>query len=124
MTGRYPNGPPHLKVKNVRHGKLQKCIPSFFAHPLVEGITTWDPADGAWLGAPSGLMRKDSSLKPIYHKLHSLIHGEWKTDVTLKTDDNGYVTLDGYKGLYEAAANGKKAEFTLSDGAEKRIILE
>lgn len=94
-----------------------------FAHPLVEGITTWDPGDGAWLGAPSGLMRKDSSLKPIYHKLHSLIHGEWKTDVTLKTDDNGYVTLNGYKGLYEAVANGRKAEFKLSDATEQKIVL-
>ena len=95
-----------------------------FAHPLVEGITTWDPADGAWLGAPSGLMRKDSSLKPIYHKLHSLIHGEWKTDVTLKTDDNGFVTLDGYKGEYVAVAGEKKAKFKLSDNNQQKIILE
>ena len=94
-----------------------------FAHPLVEGITTWDPADGAWLGAPSGLMRKDSSLKPVYHKLHSLIHGEWSTDVTLKTDENGYVTLEGYKGEYEAMCGGKKAAFKLSDSQEIVITL-
>lgn len=95
-----------------------------FAHPLVEGITTWDPADGAWLGAPSGLMRKDSSLKPVYHKLHSLIYGEWKTDVTLKTDDNGFVTLEGYKGQYEAVADAGKAMFDLKDNQQQTIILE
>ncbi|MBQ4640094.1 MAG: endo-1,4-beta-xylanase [Clostridia bacterium] len=95
-----------------------------FAHPLVEGITTWDPADGAWLGAPSGLMRKDSSLKPVYHKLHSLIHGEWKTDVTLKTDDNGFVTMEGYKGQYEAVADAGKAMFDLKDNQQLIIILK
>ncbi len=95
-----------------------------FAHPLVEGITTWDPGDGAWLGAPSGLMRQDSTLKPIYHKLHSLVHGEWKTDVTLKTDDNGFVTLDGYKGEYEAVSGDKKGYFNLKDTNEIRLVME
>ena len=68
-------------------------------------------------------MRKDSSLKPVYHKLHSLIHGEWSTDVTLKTDENGYVTLEGYKGEYEAMCGGKKAAFKLSDNQEIVITL-
>lgn len=72
-----------------------------FEHPQVEAITAWDFADGAWLGAPSGIVRKDYSLKPVYHTLNHLIHEEWTTNATLKTDENGWITLDGYRGEYE-----------------------
>ncbi len=119
-----PEWPSTPEGEERQANEAVEMYTELFAHPLVEGITTWDPADGAWLGAPSGLMRKDSSLKPIYHKLHSLIHGEWKTDVTLKTDDNGYVTLNGYKGEYEAVIGDKKAAFKLSDANEQKIVLE
>ena len=58
-----------------------------FEHPLVEAITGWDFADGAWLHAPSGLIREDNTLKPAYHELKRLIHKEWHTEDTLKTDE-------------------------------------
>lgn len=85
-----------------------------FEHPLVEAITGWDFADGAWLHAPSGIIREDGSLKPVYHTLQNLIHNEWTTDVTLTTDENGYVTLEGFRGEYEVASDAQKALFKLS----------
>ena len=47
-----------------------------FSHPKVEAITGWDFADGAWLNAPSGLLRADNSPKPSYRELQRLIHEE------------------------------------------------
>ena len=93
-----------------------------FEHPLVEAITTWDPVDGCWLGAPSGVMYADNTEKPVYHALHEKIHGDWETHVKLTTDKDGYVKLCGFKGDYRAAANGQTAAFTL-DGAERQLIL-
>lgn len=90
----------------------------FENHPLVTGITNWDFGDGAWLNAPSGVIRKDGSLKPSYHALHKLIKEEWTTDVTLTTDENGLCTLEGFKGKYEASCGGKKADVVLTAGCE------
>ena len=80
-----------------------------FEHPLVEAITGWDFADGAWLHAPSGLIREDNTLKPAYHELKRLIHKEWHTEDTLKTDENGVALISGFKGEYVVEIDGKKA---------------
>ena len=96
----------------------------FENHPLVTAITNWDYGDGAWLNAPSGVIRKDSSLKPAYNALHRLIKEEWHTSLETQTDANGYVTMHGFKGDYEISANGKKGYFTLTDNSEKEAILE
>lgn len=80
-----------------------------FDHPLVEAITGWDFADGAWLHAPSGLIREDNTLKPAYHELKRLIHKEWYTEDTLKTDENGVALISGFKGEYVVEIDGKKA---------------
>lgn len=43
-----------------------------FDHPAVEAITWWDLVDGAWLGAPAGLLRADLTPKPAYERLLTL----------------------------------------------------
>lgn len=95
-----------------------------YDHPLVEAVTGWDFADGAWLGAPSGLIRKDNSLKPAYHKLKSMIKDEWWTDTTVKTDNNGNVLVSGVRGEYQIIDGDKSASVTLSKGMEKNIHIE
>lgn len=93
-----------------------------FEHPLVEAITGWDFADGAWLGAPSGLIHKDNTTKPAYHELKRLIHEEWHTKETLKTDENGYLSLEGFKGDYELRVAGKKVCCKLDGKAQDEIV--
>ena len=95
-----------------------------FAHPLVEAITTWDPADGKWLGAPSGFLRKDNSEKPVYHTMMKLIHGQWHTDVTLLTDSGGNAELTGFRGDYEAEACGKTFPFTLGRDSTSVLFMQ
>ena len=94
--------------------ELVEMYELLFAHPLVEAITNWDPADGKWLGAPAGLVRKDYSPKPAYHALMAKIKGEWWTTVTLKTNDQGEVELEGFRGEYEAHVRGAAIPFTLN----------
>lgn len=95
-----------------------------FAEPSVEAITGWDFADGAWLHAPSGIVRIDNTEKPAYYTLKKLIHEEWTTDVELVTDQNGYITLTGFRGDYLVeSAQGKAALYLGKDFKDITVDL-
>jgi hypothetical protein len=94
-----------------------------FACPSVEAVTTWSPADGGWLKAPGGLLRADNSVKPAYTALMGKILGEWRTTESSRTDANGELTLEGFRGDYDVLCEGGKALFTL-DGRNDRIDIE
>ena len=89
-----------------------------FEHPLVEAITGWDFADGAWLHAPSGLIREDNTCKPSYFELQRLIKEEWTSKGTVKTDENGYAEISGFKGEYEVSVNQGQATVTIDNNKE------
>ncbi|MBQ6506377.1 MAG: endo-1,4-beta-xylanase [Clostridia bacterium] len=93
-----------------------------FTHPLVEAITTWDFHDGSWLKAPSGLVREDSSLKPAYEALQKLIHGTWETHETLKTDAEGWVSFNGFRGGYHLRAGAQEASLMLRGKREEAVV--
>ena len=82
-----------------------------FAHPATESLTYWGLADeGAWLGAPSGLVRLDGTPKPAYFALRDLIKGDWwMKPITVVTDDAGRVVIDGVAGMYAITAAGASA---------------
>jgi GH35 family endo-1,4-beta-xylanase len=82
-----------------------------FAHPATESLTYWGLADeGAWLGAPSGLVRLDGTAKPAWHALHELIKDEWWMKPTAAvTDDEGRVVIDGIAGTYVVSAGDASA---------------
>ena len=95
-----------------------------FEHPLVQAITGWDFADGAWLHAPSGLIREDGTQKPSYYELQRLIHEEWSTKEVLHTDENAEAVLEGYKGEYEMEVNGNKAKFHLTNSNDSVAVVQ
>ena len=84
-----------------------------FAHPLVEAVTGWDFTDGGWLGAPSGIVKKDGTPKPAYHELRKMFKEEWNTDYTVHTDSEGFAEVTGFKGDYEATFGAGTQKFTL-----------
>ena len=88
-----------------------------FAHPRVEAVTGWDFADGAWLGAPSGLLTRENRIKPAYRALEKLIRGEWRTECDIRTDENGCVPVEGFKGAYAVSDGIREGVFRLGDGA-------
>lgn len=92
-----------------------------FSHPQIEAITTWAFQDGAWLGAPAGLVREDNSIKPSYKVLKNLIRKEWWTEETYETSENGVIDFTGFKGDYLVAANGREHLFQLGNNSE--IVL-
>ncbi|WP_447925525.1 endo-1,4-beta-xylanase [Georgenia muralis] len=72
------------------------------SHPSVEAVTYWGLTDdGAWLGAPAGLVRTDGTPKPAYEALRDLVKGAWwLAPTTTRTDDEGRVTVRGWAGDY------------------------
>ena len=89
-----------------------------FSHPQVEAITTWSGGDNAWLHAPAGFLRTDNSEKPSYKALKAKIENEWRTQITQRSDAQGYVNLEGFKGAYELSCMGKTANFNLDGNSD------
>jgi GH35 family endo-1,4-beta-xylanase len=103
-----PEGEERQAREAVLHYK------TLVAHPSVEAVVWWDLVDGAWLGAPCGLLRKDGSPKPAYSNLKSLIKKEWWFGPTkLRTDARGRITIRGFEGSYRISARGMEKIFTL-----------
>ena len=48
--------------------------------PYVKAATYWDFADGAWLNAPSGLVRVDGTPKPAYDRLKSIVESRYAAE--------------------------------------------
>ncbi|MCR4669565.1 MAG: endo-1,4-beta-xylanase [Saccharofermentans sp.] len=115
----WPSLPEYEKIQADQMEEIYRIL---FSDPNVKAITNWDFADGAWLNAPSGVVRKDNSLKPSYEMLRRLIKEEWTTKETLKTDENGNVKIEGFKGEYVIKYSGREAAFTLNDGCDRAII--
>ncbi len=105
--------PSTPELEERQKNQMEEMYRILFAHPQVEAITGWDFADGAWLKAPSGVIREDNSLKPAYHMLKKLIKEEWWTDVEVCTDENGYVDVEGFKGDYILKGEAGSESLTL-----------
>lgn len=112
---------PELEERQMNEWEEMYRI--LFEHPLVEAVTGWDFADGMWLKAPSGVIHEDNTLKPVYRRLKEMIRGEWWTDIEVCTDENGIVTLEGFKGAYVLENGESKAELTLTGGNCEDVCL-
>ncbi len=86
-----------------------------FDHPAVEAVTGWDFADGAWLGAPSGLIAKDNRVKPAYRTLDRLINDEWRTRGEIVTDEGGRAEVTGFRGTYALTDGTAEGAFRLGE---------
>jgi endo-1,4-beta-xylanase len=109
-----PEGEERQASEMVRHYR------SLVGHPAVQSINYWGITDdGAWLGAPVGLLRADGTRKPSCAALAGLIKGEWWLPPTeLRTGLAGTVAVRGFFGDY--AAEGEA--FTVRPGQTEATI--
>ncbi|WP_407341598.1 endo-1,4-beta-xylanase [Pengzhenrongella phosphoraccumulans] len=105
-----PQGEARQADEIVRH------YTTLASHPAVQAVTYWGLTDdGAWLGAPGGLVRADGTPKPAYDALRHLVKDEWWLGPTvLRTDDAGRITVRGWLGDYDVSAGGSTATFVLT----------
>jgi endo-1,4-beta-xylanase len=109
-----PAGEARQADEIVRHYR------TLLSHPAVQAITYWGLSDeGAWLGAPSGLVRADGTRKPAYDALRGLVKGDWWLPATrLRTDDAGRVEVRGFLGAYQLTCGRGTASFTVAAPGE------
>ena len=82
-----------------------------FGHPATVSINWWGLSDlGCWLEG-GGLVDERMRPKPVYERLHRLIHEEWKTKAQAVTGDDGTARFRGFFGRYDI-------EVTLPSGAK------
>jgi GH35 family endo-1,4-beta-xylanase len=97
-----PDGEARQAEEVVLHYRI------LLSDPAVESITWWDLADGQWLNAPSGLLRRDGTPKPAYEALHRLVKGDWwLPPTTLRTGDDGTLHFSGFLGDYTLLSRGR-----------------
>ena len=107
---------PEGEQRQLEYGR--KLYTVLFSHPAVDAITWWDFSDrNSWGGAPSGLLRKDMSPKPLYNWLMEAFHHHWSTDVVVQSDESGTVKVRAFYGELELTATdsaGVKLESTIN----------
>jgi GH35 family endo-1,4-beta-xylanase len=91
--------------------EVERHYRSLVSHPSVEAITYWGFSDrGMWLGAPGGLIRADGTVKPSFTALRDLVRGEWwLPETTVRTDADGRVRVEGFRGDYTVTVAGMPA---------------
>jgi GH35 family endo-1,4-beta-xylanase len=113
-----PNWPTTPEGEARQADEIVRHYRSLVGHSAVASITYWGLTDeGSWLGAPSGLVRKDGSPKPAYEALEGLIKGEWWLPPTRRrVDAEGQLQVSGFAGDYVVTADGGEAAFTVKPG--------
>jgi endo-1,4-beta-xylanase len=99
---RIPQWPSTPEGESRQAGDVVRHYRTLFAHPAVQSVNYWGLTDdGAWLGAPAGLVRADGTRKPSYDALESLIKGEWWLPPTgMRTSPDGTLTVRAFLGDY------------------------
>ena len=116
-----PEGEERQADEIVRH------YTTLVGHPAVQSITYWGLTDdGAWLGAPAGLVRTDGTPKPAYGALQALIKGDWWLSPTGgRTDDVGRIGLEGFAGEYRITAGDRTATVVIDapQGTAEVVVM-
>jgi endo-1,4-beta-xylanase len=122
---RIPDWPSTPDGEARQADEIARHYTTLVSHPAVQAITYWGISDdGAWLGAPSGFVRRDGTPKPAYDALRGLVKGDWwLAPTTTRTDDAGRVTVRGWLGDYELTARGESSAFTLDGSGEALVTL-
>ena len=95
-----------------------EMVDTLFERPSVQAFTAWCIIDGRWLNAPAGLLRKDGSKKPAFDALKQRVKKDWWTDTVIRTDDEGYAELTGFKGEYDLVFGDMTARISLDSGED------
>ena len=115
---RIPDWPSTPEGEERQADEIVRHYRTLVGHPAVQAITYWGLTDdGAWLGAPGGLVRTDGTPKPSYHALQGLIRDDWWLAPTrVRTDAEGRIGVEGFFGEYRVTVGGRSGSLVLDAG--------
>lgn len=106
---------------------LNIVLRTAFSHPAVVGFLMWGFWDGSHWQDNAPLFRADWSEKPAYQVYTDLVFGEWWTDKSGTTDENGHYETQVFHGDYEiTVTNGNNSQTitpTIIDPDSKEITV-
>lgn len=93
-----------------------------FGHEAINTMVYWNVPDGYAYANPDnplwdenrcrgGLWHHDLTPKKSAERLWELFNKKWHTELSLTTDENGYIEFRGFLGNYTAEISGLKTEF-------------
>jgi len=100
----------------------------WFSAPRMAGITWWNLGDGTAVKgenkARGGLVDENFDPKQSYRTLDRLIHQEWKTRLSAKTDSQGVFRFRGFYGKYSVkiTAGGKTQDYSIDLARDGRTM--
>ena len=119
---RYTDWHTSPEGEQVQKKQVVEFYKHIFSHPSVKALTWWDFQDGAWLGAPSGFLRKDMSPKPAFNSVKKLIKEDWWTGpLTLQTDAAGKVSFRGFLGDYVVEFGEQTGHFNIENAGRAEV---
>ncbi len=98
----------------------------WFSWPSIYKITWWNLVDDCGAaGEPtkSGIFTRQMKPKPAFFALNDLINRKWRTNLTIKLDQNGRAEFSGFRGKYQLKwmdeeGQEKTAEFYLKNDGD------
>lgn len=97
---------PEEELEEIRDKYVVDYLTCAFGHPNVHSFYFW-----GMIGEMIDFRRENGAgyeLNPIFHKIHQLIHKEWKTNLAVKTDKKGILTFRGFSGAYSAVLSPER----------------
>lgn len=89
-------------------------LTAVFSHPATDAFTVWGFWEGKMWQPLGAMVRKDWTLKPNGQAWMDLVLGDWWTDVTGTTDEDGAFSVRGFLGDYGVAVTiGEKKKSTV-----------
>lgn len=91
----------NLKDPEVQADYLRDFMTVMFSHPSVTGVIMWGFWEGQHWLPDAALYRRDWSLKPNGVMWTNLVFKEWWTVAEGTTDQEGRLSVRGFKGAYD-----------------------
>lgn len=102
---------------NDKYNYFRDVLIACYSHPNIKTFTIWTPF---WVGNSSTrlevLCGKDNVFLPSYYAWMDMVMGEWRTNETVSTDENGKSKVRGHRGTYDVTitAGNKSKTITMN----------
>ena len=102
--------------QNDMYNYFRDVLIACYSHPNIKTFTIWTPF---WVSNSSTRLevlcgKNDAYFLPGFYAWQDMVMKEWRTNETVKTDENGLAKIRGHRGKYEVAVTAGGKSKTIS----------
>jgi hypothetical protein len=114
--------------RSLQADYMRDYLIALFSHPNVGGVMLWGFWEGRHWRPDAALFERDWTPRPAARAWMDLVHREWKTDLTLTTDERGNARARGFCGDYDLRVTYGDTSMTMATkltrgGTEVTVVL-